>query len=271
MERRTVLITGCSHGGIGSALAEAFHQRGFHVFATARKTEKMKHLSYLARMTLIPLDVTQESQIIAALELVQKHTGGTLDYLVNNAGDGYIIPVLDCDQVHGRQIFDVNFWGPLRMIQEFSPLLIAARGTIVNINSVASETLPLWLGIYSSSKAALLALSETLRLELKPFGVQVLSVMTGAVQTMIFQENYRLPPDSAYVAWEKQIAAQAEGSEQASRMSAPVYAERVVGDILNRRGGITYRGQMASFAYWVVALMPRFLRDLVTVKMAGIS
>jgi NAD(P)-dependent dehydrogenase (short-subunit alcohol dehydrogenase family) len=146
MERRTVLITGCSHGGIGSALAEAFHQRGFHVFATARKTEKMKHLSYLARMTLIPLDVTQESQIIAALELVQKHTGGTLDYLVNNAGDGYIIPVLDCDQVHGRQIFDVNFWGPLRMIQEFSPLLIAARGTIVNINSVASETLPLWLG-----------------------------------------------------------------------------------------------------------------------------
>lgn len=116
------------------------------------------------------------------------------------------------------------------------------------------------IGIYSSSKAALLALSETLRLELKPFGVQVLSVMTGAVQTMIFQENYRLPPDSAYVAWEKQIAAQAEGSEQASRMSAPVYAERVVGDILNRRGGITYRGQMASFAYWVVALMPRFLR-----------
>jgi short-subunit dehydrogenase len=106
----------------------------------------------------------------------------------------------------------------------------------------------------------LLALSETLRLELKPFGVQVLSVMTGAVQTMIFQENYRLPPNSPYVAWEKQIAALAEGSEQASRMSAPVYAERVVGDILNRRGGITYRGKMASFAYWVVALMPRFLR-----------
>jgi NAD(P)-dependent dehydrogenase (short-subunit alcohol dehydrogenase family) len=106
----------------------------------------MKHLSDLARITLIPLDVTQGSQISAAVELIQKHTGGTLDYLVNNAGDGYIIPVLDCDQVHGRQIFEVNFWGPLRMIQEFSPLLIAARGTIVNINSVASETLPLWLG-----------------------------------------------------------------------------------------------------------------------------
>jgi short-subunit dehydrogenase len=116
------------------------------------------------------------------------------------------------------------------------------------------------IGIYSSSKAALLALSETLRLELKPFGVQVLSVMTGAVQTMIFQTNYSLPPDSAYLAWEKQIAAQAEGSEQAFRMSAPVYAERVVDDILNRRRSITYRGQMASFAYWVVALMPPLLR-----------
>jgi NAD(P)-dependent dehydrogenase (short-subunit alcohol dehydrogenase family) len=86
MEHRTVLITGCSQGGIGSALAEVFHQRGFHVFATARKTEKMRHLEALPQMTLIPLDVTDASQISRAVELVKKHTGGTLDYLVINAG-----------------------------------------------------------------------------------------------------------------------------------------------------------------------------------------
>lgn len=86
--------------------------------------------------------------------------------------------------------------------------------------------------------------------------IKSLFLSTGAVETMIFQETYQLPPSSAYVVWEKQIASQAEGDERMKRMPARVYAERMVGDILNQRGGLTYHGQMASLAYWVVALAP---------------
>lgn len=136
MSRKTVLITGCSAGGIGPALVEAFQKRGLHVFATARSVSKMGPLADLPHVTLLSLDVTSATSIAAAVKAVEAETGGTLDYLVNNSGAVYVMPGLDASIEEGKKMFDVNFWGVVAVTQAFAPLLIAARGTVVMNSSV---------------------------------------------------------------------------------------------------------------------------------------
>jgi 1-acylglycerone phosphate reductase len=132
-----VLITGCSDGGIGSALATVFHERGYHVVATARDVSKMSALAGLQNTTLLALDVAGLEQITAAVEAVRNETGGTLDVLINNAGRNHFSPVLDIDIAAAKNVYETNLWGPLAMIQAFAPLLIKAKGTIVSITSIS--------------------------------------------------------------------------------------------------------------------------------------
>lgn len=135
--KQTVLITGCSDGGIGSALALALQQRGLHVFATARDPSKMSDLKGLPDVTMLALDVAETDDIKAAVEIVTKQTGGTLEYLVNNAGRNHFMPILDEDLDTVRNLFEVNFYGPLAITQAFSPLLIKAKGMAVYITSIS--------------------------------------------------------------------------------------------------------------------------------------
>lgn len=95
MSKQTVLITGCSDGGIGSALAVVFQQRGFHVFAISRDFSKMSSLRGLSDVTLLPLNVVKSADTKAAVGAVSEKTGGTLDYLVSNAGRNHVMPILD--------------------------------------------------------------------------------------------------------------------------------------------------------------------------------
>ena len=133
---KSVLITGCSAGGIGSSLVESFQKRGLLVFATARTASKIAHLEKLPNVVLLTLDVTSTSSIAAAVESVKSRTGGTLDYLVNNSGVAHVMPVLDTDIAVAKSIFDVNLWAVMAMTQAFAPLVIQAKGTIVNIGSI---------------------------------------------------------------------------------------------------------------------------------------
>lgn len=144
--QKFALVTGCSEGGIGFALAQEFQRRGVHVFATARTISKMKSLEGLPNVTILNLDVTSHSSINSAVAIVTKHTEGTLDYLVNNAGCAYTLPVLDLDIKLAREMFDVNVWGVYAMIQSFAPLVIAAKGTIANMASVGVLLNPPYMG-----------------------------------------------------------------------------------------------------------------------------
>lgn len=143
---QTVLITGCSEGGMGSALATEFLARGLHVFATARSTAKMSHLENLPNMTLLELDVTSPSSIAAAVETVSARTGGRLNYLVNNSGQGLVLPALETDLDQARKLFDVNFWGMVAVAQAFMPLVMAVKGTVVNSASLAAVLHVPWSG-----------------------------------------------------------------------------------------------------------------------------
>jgi 1-acylglycerone phosphate reductase len=142
---KSVLITGCSAGGIGAAMAETFHKRGLQVFVTARNVAKMSQFENRDGLILLSLDVTSPSSIAAAVEAVKAQTGGTLDYLVNNSGAMYTMPALDSDIEKSKQMFDVNFWGVLFMVQAFAPLLIASKGTIVNTSSISGTLYAPWM------------------------------------------------------------------------------------------------------------------------------
>lgn len=140
---KSVLITGCSAGGIGPALAQAFHQKGYHVFATARSPSKIpSSLSSASDVTVLKLDVLSSESIAAAVKSVSQQTGGRLDVLVNNSGTNIIMPALDVDIGEARELFELNFWAPLAMMRAFAPLLIEARGCLVN-NTSASAVSPM--------------------------------------------------------------------------------------------------------------------------------
>ena len=143
---KTVLVTGCSDGGIGSSLVIAFQACGLRVFATARHAAKMKDLSNLSNVTLLTLDVTDNAQIAAAVKVVEGETGGTLHYLVNNAGRNHFMPMMDEDIETAKRIFDINVWGSLAVTQAFIPLIIRAKGTIVHNTSISGYVNVPWMG-----------------------------------------------------------------------------------------------------------------------------
>ncbi len=135
--RKTVLVTGCSAGGVGSALVDVFRNKGYHVFATARTPSKIPESHHSAsNVTVLTLDVTSTESIAAVADKVSKEAG-KLDVLINNAGGGLPIPALDTPIQEAKKLFDLNFFGALVMLQAFGPLLIKAKGCVVNNASIA--------------------------------------------------------------------------------------------------------------------------------------
>src|SRR5689334_19116704 len=117
LELKSVLITGCSAGGIGGGLAEAFHENGYYVFATARTPSKISQsLAEASNVTVLTLDVLSSESIAAAVESVTRVTGGKLDVLVNNSGRLMVMPALDTSIEEGKRLFDTNYWAVLAMI-----------------------------------------------------------------------------------------------------------------------------------------------------------
>ena len=152
-----VLVTGSSAGGIGAALCHEFQRRGLHVFATARTPSKVGDLQKLPNVTALALDVTSSSSITEAFKVVESKTGGRLKYLINNSGMQYVMPTLDIDLEEAKRMYDVNLWGVLAMIQAFAPLVIAAKGSIVNIASIAGYLYAPYMGTYVARRLPVVA------------------------------------------------------------------------------------------------------------------
>jgi len=190
-EHGAVLITGTSTG-IGKAAALHLERLGFDVFATLRSERDAEALRSESRGRLVPLimDVTDGASIDRAREQVSQVVGSAgLAGLVNNAGIGFGSPLEFAPLGEMRRLFEVNLFGALAVTQAFLPLLRQRRGRILNISSTASLFVAPFHGPYSASKLALNALSDALRLELKPHGVQVSVIVVGSVQTPIWEKG----------------------------------------------------------------------------------
>lgn len=178
MTQPIALITGCS-SGIGLALAHAFHAAGYQVWATARKTEDLAALT-AAGFTATQLDVT-DTRAVHDLADQLRQRAGRLDVLINNAGYGAMGPLLDGGTKALRRQFETNVFAPIELTRACFDLLRASRGAVINIGSVSGLLVTPFAGAYCASKAAVHALSDALRLELAPFGIQVMEVQPGAI------------------------------------------------------------------------------------------
>ena len=207
MSKGTVLITGAS-SGIGRASALLLTQNGFRVLAGVRKPGDGERLQADAGAGLHPviMDVTDGASIQAAVaHVTEQLAGGNLDGLVNVAGIGLAVPLEYVTQDDVRRMFDVNVFGQMAVIQAFLPMLHRSRGRIVNMSSVGAHIAIPFGGVLNACKAAFGTLSDTLRMELRPFGIRVATIEPAAINTPAVEKTLgdveatigKLPPEGA--------------------------------------------------------------------------
>ena len=184
-QMKTIFITGSS-SGIGKAAAKLFHARGWHVIATMRNPEKETELTQLENVTIMPLDVTDNSQINSTIEKAVSLR--SIDIVLNNAGHGLFGPVEAVTNEQIQRQINTNLLGPLHIIQAFIPYFRKqGKGLFINTTSMAGLTgFPL-SSIYNATKWALEGLSECLAIELSIFGIGVKTVSPDATNTNLFR------------------------------------------------------------------------------------
>ncbi|GAW01094.1 short chain dehydrogenase reductase [Lentinula edodes] len=267
--KRTVLITGCSAGGIGHALAKEFHSRGERVFATARNLESMVELERLG-ITVLKLDVTKIESIRDARDKLSVMTGGKLDILVNNAGQESIMAVSDMDMIAARNLFEVNLYGAIAMVQEFVQLLImSGNGRVAHVGSIAGIFPLPFSASYNGSKAAVHALSNTLRVELAPFNIKVVNLLTGGVTSNISRPLF-LPENSLYRPIEQILLQKRVGISQA--MPTAQYARRVATELLDSKPRAWFwLGDKSSLCWIFDTFLWKTSLDGIFIKSFGLS
>jgi NAD(P)-dependent dehydrogenase (short-subunit alcohol dehydrogenase family) len=189
LEKQVVLVTGCSTG-IGRALARELHACGHRVFASARRPESLADLA-AAGVGAVRLDVNDRGSIAAAVADVER-SAGRIDVLVNNAGINVFGPLLEQPLAEVREVLETNVLGLLAVTQAVVPGMADRRhGRVVNIGSVVGVLPTPYAGAYCASKSAVHMLSDVLRMELKPFGIDVVLVQPGGVRSSIADSGAR--------------------------------------------------------------------------------
>ncbi|KAI5832306.1 NAD(P)-binding protein [Schizophyllum commune Tattone D] len=291
-EKKTVLITGCTTGSIGDALAREFHARGYRVFAASRRLETMESLAEEGIETL-KLDITNDGDIKKTVNEIGKRTGGSLDILVNNAGVGYTSSIADSDMDKVRSLFDINVFGHYAVTRAFIPLLIKADHGLVAFNSSIASVVPLpYNGAYSASKAAINALGDTLRVELAPFGVKVVNVgytvsassahndllslqlLTGSTKSNLDTSpaiEAGLPDSSIYKPVENTFKDKVSRYQEGA-MPTDVYAKAVVDELTKTSPSPWFWFGAHSFMAWFLAtFMKRAGSDAMISKEYGLN
>jgi NAD(P)-dependent dehydrogenase (short-subunit alcohol dehydrogenase family) len=234
MGERVALVTGAS-SGIGAATARRLLDRGFVTYVAARRVDRLDGL-VAAGARALSLDVTDDGSRREAIESIMAETG-RIDVLVNNAGYGSYGAVEDVPAEDVRAQFDVNLFGAAELIRLVLPQMRERRsGTIVNVTSMGGRMYTPFGGWYHASKFGLEALSDCLRTELAPFGIDVVVVEPGAIRTewgAIAAE--RLRATSAGGPYERQAEATARnlaaGSADNTLLASP---PSVVADAIGR-------------------------------------
>jgi NAD(P)-dependent dehydrogenase (short-subunit alcohol dehydrogenase family) len=202
----SVLVTGAS-SGIGAACVDRLARGGWHVLGGVRTDEDADRLR-AQDVEPVTIDVTDAGSIEASVRRVD-----ALDALVNNAGIAISMPVEFLPLEELRHQLEVNVIGQVAVIQAFLPQLRAARGRIVNVGSIAGRSSLPFLGAYAASKHALEAITDALRIELQPFGIEVSIVEPGGIATPIWRKGAErfqhlaaaLPPDLVLLYGERML------------------------------------------------------------------
>lgn len=272
MTQPVALITGCS-SGIGRALADAFLSAGYRVWATARKPEDLAALA-ASGFTAVALDVNDAQAVLELGDDLRKRAG-RLDVLVNNAGYGAMGPLLDGGADALRRQFETNVFAPIELARACFPLLRDSRGLVINIGSVSGVLVTPFAGAYCASKAAVHALSDALRLELAPFGIQVMEVQPGAIASSFGahasqQAEAMLNESSPWWPMRDGIRARARASQQNPTPAAD-FARAVLAAVQARRRPRVLRlGNGSRSLPLMAAWLPGGVLDRVLSKRFGL-
>lgn len=243
MNSKVALVTGAS-SGIGEATALKLNQLGYTVYAAARRTDRMKALAEVG-IKILSMDVTDEASMQAGIARIIAESG-RIDVLVNNAGYGSYGAVEDVPLDEARAQFDVNVFGAVRLIQLATPFMRRQRsGTVINITSMGGKIhtpLGAW---YHGTKFALEAISDCLRLELKPFGIDVVIIEPGGIKTEWASiASEKLLQTSGHGSYATQASAMANSmvSEQSRKMqsSSSVIADTIAKAVLSKKPKTRY-------------------------------
>jgi len=181
-ERPSVLLTGCS-SGIGEAAAHQLKERGWRVFATARRTLDVHRLER-AGFEALQLDLNDSLSITVAVDQVMEATNGRIDALVNNGAFAIPGAVEDLSRAAMRAQFEPNVFGTMELTNKVLPLMREqGHGRIVMVSSILGLVAMPWRGAYNASKFALEGFTDTLRMELADSGIAVVSINPGAVDS----------------------------------------------------------------------------------------
>jgi NAD(P)-dependent dehydrogenase (short-subunit alcohol dehydrogenase family) len=272
----TVLITGCS-SGIGHALALELNARGHVVYATARKAESLQPLAAKGLKTLV-LDVNDDASIAQAFATLQAQQGA-LNLLINNAGFSQVGAVLDLTRDDLRRQYETNVISPFAVARAALPLLRAARAqgqgaTVANVGSIVGLFTTPFAGAYCSSKSAIHALTDALRMEIAPFGIDVVIIQPGGVQSSFgnhAEAAIRLPAGSPFEGVAAGIRARAQAG-QVKATPADEFVKPVVDALLQSRPSVRVRGGKGSILLPIlVRLLPTRMLDKVLSKKFGLK
>ena len=185
---KVVLITGGS-SGIGKSIGEFLHKRGFVVYGTSRNPEKVLNSIF----PLLVLDVRNTASIQSAIAKVIE-VSGRLDVVINNAGVGITGPLEEIPMEEIKNNFETNFFGPIEVMKAVLPQMREQKcGLIINITSIAGYMGLPYRSVYSASKGALELITEALRMEVKPFGIEITNVAPGDFATNIASGRFHAP------------------------------------------------------------------------------
>lgn len=279
--KRTVVVTGAS-SGIGKASVMRLVQSGWQVFATVRKVSDGERLQSKLGAALVPviLDVTDATSIAGAAEQVSSQLqGGGLDGLVNVAGVGRVRPVAYMSAGDLRGIFEINVFGQIAVTQAFVPELRRARGRIVNISSVGAHIAIPFGSLINASKAAFGIFSDTMRMELRPFGIRVATIEPAAIATPAVDKTLgniekaiaSLPPagSAEYGDMLREFARRAYAQEMKGS-SADVVAAAVHHALTSPRPRARYRvGKHARVLTTLPRILPDALLEHLLMRIAG--
>ena len=254
-----ILLTGAS-SGIGYDTAVALAKQGHKVYAAARRVERMEPLR---EWGIVPLqmDVTDEASMRQGVQTLLD-CEGRIDVLVNNAGYGFFGAVENVPMDDARNQLEVNIFGLARLCQLVLPAMRKQHsGRIVNISSVAGKTVFYYGGWYHVSKFAVEALSDALRIEVQPFGIDVVIIEPGSIKTnwgIIAADHLaETSKETAYADTGAMMAQNLRGMYESSSISAPSVVQKAICRAVNaRRPRTRYRiGYLSTtivFCHWLL-------------------
>ncbi len=271
---KVVLITGCS-SGIGKALALEFLNNNFKVVATARKKEDLLDLEEKG-CQIEQLDVVNNDDQFRVVEKALK-IFGKIDILINNAGYGLMAPTIDLSEEEIHKQFQTNVYAPLSLIRKVaSSMKENGSGLIINMGSISGIATTPFAGAYCASKAALHSFSDALRMELRPFGIEIMIVQPGSIKSNFGEASMErassnFSNNSWYKSLESSILKRANGSQIVST-PAVVFAKKIVSIV--KRGNVPPHlliGKKSLSLPLLKKLLPTKLYDSILSKKFGLN